>query len=302
VIFAASWQYNGFRMGTPAKIDLYNNAYCNYGDDVYREIRLETYGEDLGQTSWVTTEESNQIPQLLKLTPDAYVFEVGCGSGRYALKVAEMTGCRMLGVDVNSAAIATANQLAISRGVHRVRFEVCDVSQSLPFPDATFDAVFSNDVLCHIPGRAALLGELFRVLKPGTRLLFSDALIIGGAITHAEIAVRSSIGYYLFSPPGENERLLQQAGFEIVSVDDTSGSAAAIAERWRNGRAKREDALRAIEGGENFEGVQRFLACVHVLTRQRRLLRRLYSAQKPVGRLSRDSRPNRGGSPNGTRN
>ena len=95
-------------------------------------------------------------------------------------------------------------------------------------------------MLCHIPGRPALLAELFRVLKPGARLLFSDALIIGGTVTHVEIATRSSIGYYVFSPPGENERMLQQTGFQLVSVTDTSAEAAGIAKRWHDARAKRE--------------------------------------------------------------
>ena len=196
-----------------AKVDLYNNAYGNYGEDVYRQVRLDTYGEDLGQTSWATSAESAEIPQLLGLTSNSYVLEVGCGSGRYALQLAETTGCNILGVDINSSGIATANQLAASRNVKQARFEHCDVSQKLAFADAAFDAVFSTDVLCHIPGRPALLAELFRVLKPGARLLFSDALIIGGTVTHVEIATRSSIGYYVFSPPGENERMLQQTGF-----------------------------------------------------------------------------------------
>ncbi len=46
-------------------VDLYNTAYGNYERDLYREVRLETYGEDFGQTSWVTTEESHEIPRLL---------------------------------------------------------------------------------------------------------------------------------------------------------------------------------------------------------------------------------------------
>ena len=47
------------------KVDLYDSAYGNYGTEVYRQIRVETYGEDLGQTSWVTTEESSEIPRII---------------------------------------------------------------------------------------------------------------------------------------------------------------------------------------------------------------------------------------------
>ncbi len=42
-------------------IDLYSGAYTNYEAKLHRDVRLETYGEDFGQTSWVTTEESTEI-------------------------------------------------------------------------------------------------------------------------------------------------------------------------------------------------------------------------------------------------
>ena len=265
-----------------AKVDLYNNAYANYASDLYQQVRLETYGDDLGQTSWATLEESKEIPDLLALTPNAYVLEIGCGSGRYALQVAAQIGCRVLGVDINGPGIQTATQLAEARSMTgQVRFEHCDVAKTLPFPNARFDAVFANDVLCHIPGRLDLLRELFRVLRPGGRFLFSDALVIGGMISQQEIAIRSSIGYYVFSPPGENERLLEKAGFRILRVVDTSRNAATLAKRWRDAREKRREGLLAIEGDGNFSGLQQFLSTVHELTGEGRLRRFVYLAERP---------------------
>lgn len=268
-------------MAGEAKVDLYNNAYGNYGDEVYRQVRLDTYGEDYGQTSWVTTQESAEIPKLLGLGSSSYVLEIGSGSGRYALQLAESVGCRILGADINASGIATANQLAAARKLDSlVKFEQCNASQKLRFNDATFDAAFSNDSFCHIAGRAALLGEIHRVLKPGGRLLFSDALVIGGPISNEELATRSSIGYYLFFPAGDNERLLEQQGFRLLSATDTTANAASIAKRWHDARETRKDALASIESPDNFAGVQRFLQCVHALTSERRLLRVLYLAQK----------------------
>lgn len=266
----------------PAKVDLYDNAYANYGAEVYRQIRVETYGEDLGQTSWVTSEESQEIPKALHLTADSSVLEIGCGSGRYALQVAATAGCRVVGVDTNAPGIQTADQLAASRSMaSQVRFENCDAAKKLSFSDSTFNAVFANDVLCHLPGRLNVLREMLRVLKPGGRMLFSDALVIGGLISQQEIAARSSIGFYIFSPPGENERIIKEAGFRLVSTSDTSEQAAAIAKRWRDARDKRKKGLLTIESAANFDGLQEFLSMVQALTSERRLLRIVYVGEKP---------------------
>jgi hypothetical protein len=85
-------------------------------------------------------------------------------------------------------------------------------------------------------------------------MLFSDALVVGGMLSHEEIATRSSIGFYVYSPPGENEPLIERAGFRQIRVTDTTENAARIAKQWHHAREKRKEELVAAEGNINFEG------------------------------------------------
>src|SRR5262249_40505616 len=149
----------------------------------------------------------------------------------------ETVGCSLVGLDLSQPGVRNANELARARNLSsRARFEQCDASHTLPFDDLAFDAVFSNDVLCHLPGRPEVLCEMYRVLKPGGRMLFSDALIVGGLLSHEEIATRSSIGFYVYSPPGENERLMEKAGYRPIRAMDTTENAVRIAKQWHHAR------------------------------------------------------------------
>ena len=99
-------------------------------------------------------------------------------------------------------------------------------------------------------------------------------------------STRSSIGFYVYSPPGTNERLIEQAGFHDIRTTDTTENAARISKKWHEARARRNTDLLAMEGAEGFDGLQKFLDCVHSLTSQRRLLRYLYVASKAAQALS----------------
>jgi SAM-dependent methyltransferase len=128
--------------------------------------------------------------------------------------------------------------------------------------------------------RLEVLDEWHRVLRPGGRMLFTDAMVLTGLVSHEELAVRSSIGWYLFVPPGENERLIGRAGFTLLASEDVTAAAETIAERWHAARERHRDELVAREGAPNFAGLQRFLACVHRLSAERRLSRYCYLAEK----------------------
>jgi ubiquinone/menaquinone biosynthesis C-methylase UbiE len=191
-------------------------------------------------------------------------------------------GCHVTGLDVNSEAVQSAARSAQAKALsNQVKFLQHDVSKGLPFEPGAFDAIYSNDAFCHIPNRSSFLRECLRVLKPRGRMIFSDALVVTGALSNEELATRTSIGHFVLVPQAENERLLKDAGFQVLRSDDTTPNAAAIAKRWHDARARRKTALVEIEGEANFIGLQRFLLCVHTLTSEKRLSRFLYLAAKP---------------------
>jgi SAM-dependent methyltransferase len=263
--------------------DLYNNVYADFASDAEAAVRRAAFGDDMGQSSWITAEEWLRCAGDAGVQGGSHVLEVGSGSGGPAVYLAAARGCRVTGVDINEHGIRNGGQLAEARGLtDRVTFRAVDASRPLPFPAASFDAVLSNDAMCHIERRLEVLRDWHRLLRPGGRLFFTDAMIVTGIVSQEEIATRSSIGRYLFLPPGENERLIARAGFSLVSSQDVTASAEVIARRWHDAREHYRDALVAREGEANFAALQRFLACVHRLSAERRLSRYGYLAEKPA--------------------
>ena len=265
----------------PRDVDLYDTHYSHLAVDAQTDVRRETYDEDLGQSSWITLAEAREWFRLLRLDAASRVLEVGCGSGGVTRRLAVETGASAVGVDINPHGIEAASAAAVRERVSsRVSFQVVDAGTRLPFAAASFDAIFCNDAINHLPDRAGLLVDWHRVLKPSGRLLFTDPIVVTGPVTNEEIRVRSSIGFYLFVPAGCNERLLENAGFVIQELRDVTDAEALVSARWRDARARRRDALAAMEGQEGFDGLQRFLEAVCTLSRERRLSRFAYLAYK----------------------
>ena len=96
------------------------------------------------------------------------VLEVGCGTGNYIIALQEISGCQAWGIDPSERMLAQATAQAEQHG-REVHFGPGNAGQ-LPFEDATFDLVFSVDVIHHVQDRDAYYREALRVLRPGGKI------------------------------------------------------------------------------------------------------------------------------------
>ena len=263
-------------------VPLYDATYARFSERLYADVRAATHATDIGQNGWLTADEHDRFIKHLDVGPASRVLEIACGSGEPSLRLARKTGCTLVGIDIHADAVAHANTRAAELGLaERVSFQVHDAAQRLPFDPRSFDAAICIDAINHLADRPAALAEWFRVLAPGGRLLYTDPVVVSGPLSNAEIAARSSIGFFLFVPPDYNERVLGAAGFEIAHTRSVTDSMAEVAARWRTARDVRAHDLRRIEGDRTYDDLQRFLEVTARLARERRLSRMIFLARRP---------------------
>jgi len=262
------------------QVDLYNSTYGNFEEQVLAEIRRETYGEDIGQNSWITIDEYDTFYSWLNLSAGDHVLEIASGSGGPALYLAKKFKCRITGLDINEEGIKTASQSAVNANIADAQFQLANVDERLPFNDEFFDAVMCIDSMNHFRDRFSYFREWHRVLKTGRRTLFTDPVVITGPVSNEELAARSNIGFFLFVPLETTENFIREAGFKLIRRADVTGNIELTSGRWHASRQKHREDLIKIEGEERFDGLQKFFATVYKLTSERRLSRFVFLAEK----------------------
>jgi SAM-dependent methyltransferase len=122
------------------------------------------------------------LAMLPPLSPPMRILDAGCGSGSMArLLAARHPGARVVGVDIRPDYVAYARERARTEGLGNLGFEQGDIVR-LPFPDASFDLVWSKYVLQWVKDPAAAVADLRRVTAPGGAVVCCN--FDGFAVTH----------------------------------------------------------------------------------------------------------------------
>jgi len=187
----------------------------------------------------------------------ARVLDVGCGTGGCDLELIRRHGAaEVVGIDVEPQLVARCHDLAAAKGLaDRLTFRLVEPG-ALPYPDGSFDVVFSKDSMIHIPDKAALYRDVLRVLAPGGIFLGSDWLrgFEGRNSPTMERWLRSVDLTFAMATPERTRLAMEAAGFVEVEVRNRN--------EWFRAQSRRDlaqvegpakDAIREVWGADGLE-------------------------------------------------
>jgi arsenite methyltransferase len=156
---------------------------------------------------------------VAELRPGEVVLDLGSGGGIDVLLSGRRVGPegRAIGLDMTDEMLALARRNAAEAGATNVEFIKGHI-EAIPLPDASVDVVISNCVINLAADKAAVLGEIARVLRPGGRAGISDIV----AEDHMTEAQRAERGSYVGCIAGALSFAEYRAGLAGVGLAEVS--------------------------------------------------------------------------------
>jgi ubiquinone/menaquinone biosynthesis C-methylase UbiE len=173
------------------------------------------------------------LAKLLAPQSGERVIDIGSGLGGPSRYLARTFGCSVSGVDLTAEFVAVATELTRRTGLtDQVTFRHGSALE-LPFPDASFDRAWSQNVAMNIADRPRFYAEVRRVLKPGGRFALQDVTQGPGGDVLFPVPWSDTPTLSFLRRSAETRTLLEAAGFTVAVWHDVTAAARAELEAQR---------------------------------------------------------------------
>jgi len=229
--------------------------------DQLAQYFLLTWGDNIHAGYWLpdapnaslAVAQDNLTDILISQTPvgpGQKVLDVGCGFGEPGMRLAEKTGCDVVGITISQVQMEEANCRAKQRGLEQRAVYHCMDAMSLPFEAESFDAVWAFECLFHMPDRAEVLRQITRVLRPGGRLVLTDSYEKVPFTPEDFALIRIGNLINAFFSAEEYRALLTTLGFKIKELVDITENIGNTYVQVTDATSQKEAEIRAIYGEE----------------------------------------------------
>jgi ubiquinone/menaquinone biosynthesis C-methylase UbiE len=188
---------------------------------------------------------------LAKLTPGEIVLDLGSGGGIDVLLSAKRVGPagKAYGLDMTDEMLALARENQRKADIENVEFLKGEI-ENIPLPDNSVDVIISNCVINLSADKDRVLGEAFRVLKPGGRLAVSDVVVRGNVPAEVRRSMELWVGCIAGAlKDSDYIAKLAKAGFDAIDIEPTRVYSIDDARQFLSGQGLDVDRVAAeIEG------------------------------------------------------
>jgi cyclopropane fatty-acyl-phospholipid synthase-like methyltransferase len=207
--------------GVAAYFDLITDEGRLFYGDSFHFGYFRTGSETLAQALDAHTD---LVAEQARPRREQHVLDVGCGLGAPALRIAERYGCAITAVNISREQIRQGRELVEQRGMSdRVRLVRGD-ARALDFPDSTFDAIVcleaAGDICVGEEDKEQLVAELYRVLRPGGSIGFSDLALRANPTPTDDRTLRAVLYHRGEELVTDWPAIFRQRGFRVVGSQD----------------------------------------------------------------------------------
>lgn len=237
--------------------DAHNFYYTIWGGE---DLHLGIYESDADTIFEASRRTIRHMASRSRLASDkARVIDLGGGFSGSARFLAKNYGWEVVVLNLSETENNRARKMNKEQGLDHLITVVDGSFDTIPYPDESFDIVWSQDAILHSDNREKVLEEAHRVLKSGGEMIFTDPMQADDCPDGVLQPIYDRIHLQSLGSPGFYQEYAKKIGFEVVGFEPLHPHLTTHYARVKKEMERREDELEKVVSREYIENMKKGL-------------------------------------------